>query len=914
MNYTNITFESLLQDFKSRLASDERFANISSASIYQMFMEMICASMDMTNYYMQRVAEEGFIDTAKLDSSVIKHCKNLGYNPRRRIPATCDLQIQIKGPLPSNLKAGDKVVFDRDTVDLVYNSHKYKLNASYAYTFVESDLAGIGSNSWKKILSFAVPTEQVEYLPLQGRTMYNSKNLEKISCFQGEVETYVIQSNANTSKVSKNGQFYDINDTTFSNWYSFRDPYAFKNDNYTAALSWTKVGIGNNEDEAFSPENLFDIEDSSIYLNENIQKSTDVPSKPFKVCLIESNYDKTVRLRFGNDNYLTCPGLTKFGENIYVRYLKTDGIEANQTGTAGAFMTNNSTFYLYHAGEIIDMTNNISFIIASDISGGEEFESQTNMKINAVGYFSSRLKLVTKKDFVSYFRTITYPLNVQSALVYSQNEIEDNANIIYKYVQNYVFYSLIGHMYLYKNGRYTPRDIFNNDDSSDSYWSLYGNEYLNREGECHICDYVKMIMSFDSFYNQQYDDEPQTEFLKNVKSIRKNAQPRMELNSRILSLPPFVQYFDVVGTVTTKKTIDLNEYKETIENQIYEYLDNQNSQTQKIYKSDIIKFFTDNEYTKSVDIDIKVSEKIKSDNRAFTWLNDSNILNGGSKFEQIPSLQNVAAYGSTPDQISKTLGSTAWFNSISLTGSDYYGSEITKSDLKSKRIKVNFTFNTKQGNKQTVTQFMKFGTDIDYDDTTSMYNIAPIYPIIFDDKTFKELYSIELYLPEAGDFYSQSKFNVQNKEAYRLSNTQINKVETMLNDWLGNGLEITTADRAIPLPYSVYASDTLTHEETYFRKGYLIGDYETTISERSFWMYFVPKLIKAVYGNKINEKSSVDSIYWKGATKLIFDIYPLVKPALCDNVLDAHNNIVNFSLDNEVAVVRLNLTYGNDRE
>lgn len=111
MNYTNITFESLLEDFKNRLASDPRFANISSASIYQMFMEMICACMDMTNYYMQRTAEESYIDTARLDSSLIKLGKNLGYNPRRRVPAKCNLQIQIKGPLPQATQPGDTVVF-----------------------------------------------------------------------------------------------------------------------------------------------------------------------------------------------------------------------------------------------------------------------------------------------------------------------------------------------------------------------------------------------------------------------------------------------------------------------------------------------------------------------------------------------------------------------------------------------------------------------------------------------------------------------------------------------------------------------------------------------------------------------------------------------------------------------------------
>ena len=77
LNYLNVTYNQLLQDFKARLASDERFKNIGSSTIYGMFMEMIAAVTDMTNFYIQRTAEEGFISTARLDSSIIKHCKNL---------------------------------------------------------------------------------------------------------------------------------------------------------------------------------------------------------------------------------------------------------------------------------------------------------------------------------------------------------------------------------------------------------------------------------------------------------------------------------------------------------------------------------------------------------------------------------------------------------------------------------------------------------------------------------------------------------------------------------------------------------------------------------------------------------------------------------------------------------------------
>ena len=41
MEYTNITFEDLLSNFKTNLTSDDRFKHINSATIYGMFMEML---------------------------------------------------------------------------------------------------------------------------------------------------------------------------------------------------------------------------------------------------------------------------------------------------------------------------------------------------------------------------------------------------------------------------------------------------------------------------------------------------------------------------------------------------------------------------------------------------------------------------------------------------------------------------------------------------------------------------------------------------------------------------------------------------------------------------------------------------------------------------------------------------------
>ena len=94
------------------------------------------------------------------------------------------------------------------------------------------------------------------------------------------------------------------------------------------------------------------------------------------------------------------------------------------------------------------------------------------------------------------------------------------------------------------------------------------------------------------------------------------------------------------------------------------------------------------------------------------------------------------------------------------------------------------------------------------------------------------------------------------------------------------------------------------------RKGNLITTNEKTLSEQSFWNYFVPTFIldaiyskSAVGRNAINETTEYDANEWKAATKLIMDIYALVKPGICDSILDENNNIVNFSSELEMPVL-----------
>ena len=315
-----------------------------------MFMEMICACMDMTNYYMQRTAEESYIDTARLDSSLIKLGKNLGYNPRRRVPAKCNLQIQIKGPLPQATQPGDTVVFNQDVVDLVFQGRHFILDSSYSYTFSSEDMEGKNSTSWKKTLELACPSQYVHYMPLQGKSLYNAANLVPISCFQGVKVVKEILGNANLGKLGKIAQYYDIDDITFSNWYGKRDPYAFYKGNYSPRLSWTKVGTWFKNKLASNASAILQTQDLDF-----IKVRMNINNVLAEYHNVETHLFDVLHTRYISESMLTDDVLNEVFSNMNYKYITPEDFKtifASSMHSAGgvsstlATVANNETKYI----------------------------------------------------------------------------------------------------------------------------------------------------------------------------------------------------------------------------------------------------------------------------------------------------------------------------------------------------------------------------------------------------------------------------------------------------------------------------------------------------------------------------------------------------------------------------------------
>ena len=58
------------------------------------------------------------------------------------------------------------------------------------------------------------------------------------------------------------------------------------------------------------------------------------------------------------------------------------------------------------------------------------------------------------------------------------------------------------------------------------------------------------------------------------------------------------------------------------------------------------------------------------------------------------------------------------------------------------------------------------------------------------------------------------------------------------------------------------------------------------------------------YYPNITESTDIYDKEWKAAERLIIDLYKLIKPGISDSILDDNNNVVNYSMDQDIAIIR----------
>lgn len=1023
MDNTSITFEDLYSNYLSMIKTDKRFKNIGSATLIGMFLEMLAATSDMANFNLQRMSEEGFFRTAKLDSSYIKLCKNWGYAPRRAVPAQGELNIIFKGPFPKELKnlpENEKltITLTNEQCNLSFLDMPFRLSDPIEYVFTKSDLEGCTNTSWsKRLRSVIIDSTTTETGPLTlTRDAINFGNRFPIKCYQGELKTIKFdgkdfitglekrKNSSNYSLVTDNnlGQRFDIDDISFSNWYGIRDPFAVnyrrkKNDSvYAPNNGLTKVYTRFNGEAG---SKIFSIEDRSILLNESILTNFGAnpqgDARPC-ICYVETNPDKTISVNFGPFSYLSqlaiegkyddATGTTEYPD-LYVEYLSTRGAHGNKAGILESVLTNNAKLMLHTSIGVFDITNNIQFVFSGDLIGGENFEDKKEMYDNAEAYWTSQLKLVSKRDFINYFNSLSSPIDVITTLIFGLREL-DNTFEVNQFKKkkeqvedntldinlNFLFYVLASHMYInVGKGLYLPRNIFVKDSKEE--WvndglvpesenmenpaTLYCDEYND-----HILDYIKCLVSQESFYNyyalvQGEVEQTDPQYIKNIKEIAHNVNLLTPTNTAIMSLPPFFHYYDLVGSIEVDPgTTNLDDFKEKLNNKLYKYLDTLTLETREIYKSNLIKLCMEEDHVLNANLDLKVSNIIAPEFKQNQWNEEDQhkgvrvILNTEKLTSEYDKYKNWQNY--KYDLI---------FNEIIIPKTD---SKRKPYDLKNvtdeSSIHIQFRIYNYQASgsasndekASTVDHVSKF-TYEEFDNYIKIYLHTPyigtqialppdfasnvLYRATTDYFTDPEQASTEiqeqlnaeliahgenpnecrLYNIIARDsnngfvtvtsygnnYWSDSKYEISEARAkeYSLSLNELKNLNADVLKWM-KGLKIhDTADRAIDLPYNIKSFDVITRTETIMRRGDLKASEDDTLSEKEFWNYLIKVILNKYYPN-ITESTDIYDKEWKAAERLIIDLYKLIKPGISDSILDDNNNVVNYSMDQDIAIIR----------
>ena len=598
LNFTNLTYSEIIQQVANRLSEDPRFENFRESAIAQMVMEIFSATTDFTNYMLERRAEEQFFETLQLRSSAISLAKNIGYVITRPIPASTALSVTIKGPLPSGITVGDKLTLYKGTADSPINfqhkSDNYMLTKTYQYTFTSTDIInGTGSSSWSKTINVAVDNLSTVDLNSQGNVPTSAA--EDISLIQGELKVQTFLGSAPDSSRGQTFQKYAISDTSFSNIYGEEDySYDITDGTYNLSEGFTKIGIGIDESTALSTtSNLYEMARRSILTQDTtisaISNSINIP----QVCLVDTKLNEGTSIEFG-DGTISKIGPITINDNLYVRYLSTTGANANQVGVVGEKITTDGYFQLSDSG--VNITNNLEFRLSKNITGGADLESIDSIKFNAPGIYQALDRVVTSKDYISFLKQQTSPINVKNAIAWGEQEeverlTEDGQSVVaQKKLFNIVFYSVIGELYYFLDTDTSgPRisgsdtnvgltDMYLEGDDYDSYSAL---TYFNllvagTASGCAGVGIVDQLGTIDSYI----DTHP-------ISVMTKKLDNKSQITIKNVYIPPLIQKFRLAGTVYVKNLYNLSSTKTKVNKKIYEFLNEDADFAKPVYISNI---------------------------------------------------------------------------------------------------------------------------------------------------------------------------------------------------------------------------------------------------------------------------------------------------------------------------------------
>jgi len=554
------------------MSQDPRFSNFTESQLYSVLVEIFAATTDFTNYYIGRRAEESFLDSAKLRSSVIMLSKMLGYIIQRPIPATTSIQIKIK---TKGVGASPVLTIPRGTV-FSFNGLNFILKNSVTYTLSQTDINNFSTNpnyyillefSDKNNIGVLKPTEQL-----------SDEDKNPIYLIQGDLITYELAPSDN-DQLNTRYQTYKISDKTFSNLFGSEDyGYDVSTGNVDVTSNFTRVGVSNSVVTAFAnSSSQADFNNSGefyidrrSFLNDATYDGLSARNSgsSSKYCVVRTTMDDSVEVLFADDN------IGKIGPNsnnqyLYVKYLSTKGAAANQIGVAGKLIYSQATsFGSFNSSEI-------EFYLRKNITGGSDIETIDSMKVNAPGIFYSLDRCVSSKDYVNFLKTLTSPINVKNAIAWGEQEETADKIIPNIKMFNVVLFSILGSMYHKSNSN-----------GVEQYDSLAGDEDFYKL----LADnnWFDLLVAGDSVTPLRDENYESNVTLEDVGLVYSKLKSRSQVTTKNVYIAPIIKDLKIGGYIYLNALADRVKTDTKIKNAVYAYLDENADFDIPVYVSNLI--------------------------------------------------------------------------------------------------------------------------------------------------------------------------------------------------------------------------------------------------------------------------------------------------------------------------------------
>lgn len=566
LNYTELTYDEIKARIASRLSEDSRFSEFRESQLYNMLLEIFTSNIDFTNYYIERRAQESFMGTAQLRSSIIEMSKMLGYVIRRPTPATTSIKMTLTS-LPQGASVGSSISLGK-FANFSFNGLTYILKHSVEYILTQTDINNFANPNYFMEFEF--------YSSLDGK-VYPTELIPEayrvpIELIQAELKTLEIDSN--NTQPDQRYQVYKIDDKEFSDFYGSEDfGYDVSSGNTDVTLNVTRVAIGPNVSafcnsmSEYDSKKEFIIDRRSFLNNDTIPLLTAADSgKSVKYCVLRTNMDDTVELRFADD-VISSIGAT--GSNsIFVKYLSTKGSAGNFVGVIGRKIECQLNVF----GTIFT-NQHVKFSLRRNSVGGSDIEDIESIKINTPEIFYSLDRCVTSRDYVNFLKTLAVKgKQVKNAKVWGEQEEtrESNYKIPNIKLFNVVLFSILADMYkknssgLYDSQEAIEDIILSTTNSNDWFTLMVMSDSTTPLKDSSIDGNDDLRLLYDKLYT------------------------RTEITTKSIYVSPVIRDFQLAGNIYLNPLVDKSSVEKKITNALYTYFSKNADFNTPIYISNVI--------------------------------------------------------------------------------------------------------------------------------------------------------------------------------------------------------------------------------------------------------------------------------------------------------------------------------------